>query len=142
MVSPENNPSSPPPSSPPSSSPPVPADSKSASEIAEFVALGLPDGLYNSDRLTPEFKKNIVAPYATEEGKISLIRNASALNTNHTMMIAHRHKDIDLPTLILWGVHDPWQSINDGEKLAQLANKGEVNNKIKSSIEFPFYDDD
>ena len=92
--------------------------SKSASEIAEFVALGLPDGLYNSDRLTPEFKKNIVAPYATEEGKISLIRNASALNTNHTMMIAHRHKDIDLPTLILWGVHDPWQSINDGEKLA------------------------
>jgi haloalkane dehalogenase len=69
--------------------------------------------------LTPEFERNIIAPYSTEEGKISLIRNASSLNTNHTTMLVHRHPEISAPTLALWGVHDPWQKIKDGEKLAK-----------------------
>lgn len=92
---------------------------KSANDVANFIASGLPDGLHNSDRLTPDFERNIVAPYSDEEGKISLIRNASALNTNHTMELVDRHKEITAPTLVLWGVHDPWQTIGDGEKLAQ-----------------------
>jgi len=92
---------------------------KPAAEVAAFVASGLPDGLHNAERLTPEFERNIVAPYSDEEGKISLIRNASALNTNHTMELVDRHKDITARTLVLWGVHDPWQTIGDGEKLAQ-----------------------
>jgi len=92
---------------------------KTPREVADFVASGLPDGLYNRGRLTDEFRAGIVAPYSDEEGKISLIRNASALNTNHTMMLVDRHKDIRAPTLVLWGVHDPWQTIKDGESLAQ-----------------------
>ena len=91
---------------------------KPASEVAAFVASGLPDGLHNRDRLTPEFERNIVAPYSDEEGKISLIRNASALNTNHTTMLIDRHGEIAAPTLVLWGIHDPWQKIADGERLA------------------------
>ncbi len=93
--------------------------SRPAAEIAEFVASGLPDGLHNLGRLTPEFARNIVAPYNDEEGKISLIRNASSLNTNHTTMLVHRHLEISAPTLVLWGVHDPWQTIGDGERLAE-----------------------
>ena len=92
---------------------------KPAAEVADFVASGLPDGLYNRDRLTPEFARNIVAPYSDEEGKISLIRNASALNTNHTTELMDRHGEIAAPTLVLWGVHDPWQTIGDGERLAR-----------------------
>ena len=91
---------------------------KPAKEVAEFVASGLSDGLHNSERLTAEFREAIVAPYRDEEGKISLIRNASALNTNHTTALVDRHKNIDVPTLVLWGVHDPWQTIGDGERLA------------------------
>ncbi len=91
---------------------------KPAQEIAEFVADGLPDGLYNQTRLTNEFRQGIVAPYSDEEGKISLIRNASSLNTNHTTALIDRHQDISAPTLVLWGVHDPWQKITDGERLA------------------------
>lgn len=91
---------------------------KPPKEVAEFVASGLPDGLHNSERLTAEFREAIVAPYSDEEGKISLIRNASALNTNHTTALVDRHKNIDAPTLVLWGVHDPWQTIRDGERLA------------------------
>jgi haloalkane dehalogenase len=92
--------------------------SKRASEIAEFVNSGLPDGIYNKRRLTDDFRAGIVAPYSDDEGKVSLIRNASALNTNHTMMLVDRHREIRAPTLVLWGVHDPWQTIADGERLA------------------------
>jgi len=92
---------------------------KPAAQVAAFVASGLSDGLHNAARLTPEFERNIVAPYSDEEGKISLIRNASALNTNHTTELMDRHKDIAAPTLVLWGVQDPWQTIGDGEKLAR-----------------------
>jgi pimeloyl-ACP methyl ester carboxylesterase len=90
---------------------------KPAAEIADFVASGLPDGIHRPERLTEEFRAGIVAPYADDEGKISLIRNASALNTNHTMALVDRHASIAAPTLVLWGVHDPWQTIADGERL-------------------------
>ena len=91
---------------------------KPAAEIAEFVTTGLPDGIHNVERLTDEFRSGIIAPYADEEGKISLIRNASALNTNQTMALVDRHREIIAPTLLLWGVHDPWQTIDDGVRLA------------------------
>ncbi len=93
--------------------------SRSPREVAEFVASGLPDGLHRPERLTPEFRAGIIAPYSDEEGKISIIRNASALNTNHTMSLVDRHRDISAPTLVLWGVHDPWQRIGDGERLSR-----------------------
>lgn len=92
---------------------------KTPAEVAEFVASGLADGLVNPERLTESFKRGIVAPYSDEEGKISLIRNASALNTNHTMALVDRHREIAAPTLVLWGVHDPWQTLADGEQLAR-----------------------
>ncbi len=87
-------------------------------EIVEFVASGLSDGLHNTDRLTAAFRAGILAPYHSEQGKVSLVRNASALNTNHTMALVDRHGDIDVPTKLIWGVHDPWQTIADGERLA------------------------
>lgn len=92
---------------------------KAVQEVVDFVAGGLPDGIHHAERLTPEFRAGIVAPYADEEGKISLIRNASALNTNHTMALVDRHGEIAAPTLVLWGRHDPWQTIRDGERLAE-----------------------
>jgi len=92
---------------------------KSVQEIVDYLVGGLSDGISRPERLTREFQEGIVAPYANEEGKISLIRNASALNTNHTMALVDRHKDITAPTLLLWGVDDPWQTIADGERLAR-----------------------
>jgi haloalkane dehalogenase len=91
---------------------------KPAADVAAFVAGGLAAGIHNPERLSREFREGIVAPYADEEGKISLIRNASALNTNHTMALVDRHAEIAAPTLVLWGVHDPWQKIDDGVRLA------------------------
>jgi len=92
---------------------------KAAGEVAVFVAGGLPDGISHADRLTPSFVKGIVAPWSDEEGALSLIRNASALNTNHTMELVDRHASISAPALVLWGVHDPWQPLSDGRRLAE-----------------------
>ncbi|WP_017324272.1 alpha/beta fold hydrolase [Synechococcus sp. PCC 7336] len=93
--------------------------SKSTQEIVAYLTDGLSEGISRPEQLTSEFKEGIVAPYANEEGKISLIRNASALNTNHTMALVDRHKDILSPTLLLWGIDDPWQTIQDGQRLKQ-----------------------
>jgi pimeloyl-ACP methyl ester carboxylesterase len=92
---------------------------KPPDEIVQFVDSGLADGIHNEDRLTDEFREGIVAPYGDEQGKISLIRNASSLNTNHTTALIDRHSTIVAPTLLLWGIHDPWQKIEDGERLAE-----------------------
>lgn len=90
---------------------------KSINEIADFLLDGYQMGLSNSKMLTQTFKEGIRAPYLTEQGKVSLIRNASSLNTNHTTSLVRRHKDIKAKTLLLWGIDDPWQTIADGRRL-------------------------
>lgn len=92
---------------------------KPINEIADFLKEGFELGLSRPETLTKYFIDGIRQPYLTEEGKISLIRNASSLNTNHTTNLIHRHKNISAETLVLWGVDDPWQTIRDGERLAE-----------------------
>ena len=58
----------------------------------------------------------LLAPYSTEVGKLSLIRNASALNTNLTTEIAPLLPSINVPTMILWGEDDVFQPIAYGER--------------------------
>lgn len=91
---------------------------KSNAEMREFLVAGFADGLSRKEQLTSEFIEGIVAPYVTDAGKISLIRNASALNTSHTTMLIDRHSAITAPTLLPWGADDPWQPMSDGERLA------------------------
>lgn len=91
---------------------------KSNAEIRDFLVGGFDDGLSRKEQLTPEFVDGIVAPYINDEGKVSLIRNASSLNTNHTTMLVGRHRQIMAETLLVWGEDDPWQPIADGERLA------------------------
>jgi pimeloyl-ACP methyl ester carboxylesterase len=60
----------------------------------------------------------LLAPYSTEIGKLSLIRNASALNTNLTTEITSLLPEIQAPTRIIWGADDKFQVIGYGERLA------------------------
>ena len=60
----------------------------------------------------------LLAPYATDVGKLSLIRNASALNTNLTTEIVDRLPSIRVPTMILWGADDRFQPVEYGRRLA------------------------
>lgn len=65
-----------------------------------------------------EVLDGLLAPYRTEVGKLSLIRNAAALNTNLTTEISGRLPRVDVPTLILWGEDDKFQLVKYGERLA------------------------
>ncbi|MDB5862505.1 MAG: Alpha/beta hydrolase fold protein [Betaproteobacteria bacterium] len=60
----------------------------------------------------------LLAPYATEVGKLSLIRNAAALNTNLTTEITPLLSGITAPTLIVWGEDDKFQPVKYAERLA------------------------
>ena len=60
----------------------------------------------------------LLAPYTTDAGKLSLIRNASALNTNLTTEITGRLTAIQMPAMILWGAEDRFQPVEYGRRLA------------------------
>ena len=60
----------------------------------------------------------LLAPYTTEAGKLSLVRNAAALDTNHTTEITPLLSEIEAPTLILWGEDDRFQPVKYAERLA------------------------
>jgi haloalkane dehalogenase len=90
---------------------------KPPEEIAAFVRAGLPDGISRAHRLTDEWQDGIIAPYSDAEGALSLIRNAASLNTNHTSALTALLSTITTPTLLLWGVDDPWQSFEDALRL-------------------------
>lgn len=61
----------------------------------------------------------LLAPYGTEVGKRSLIRNAAALNTNLTTEMTSLFSHINIPTLVLWGEEDRFQPVHFGQRLAQ-----------------------
>jgi len=92
--------------------------SRPVADLVEALEESLAMGLSNPERLTAEFREGIIAPWASEEGKLSLLRNASALNANQTMALVDRHGTIKAPTLILWAMDDPWQKVEDGQRLA------------------------
>lgn len=60
----------------------------------------------------------LLAPYRTEVGKLSLIRNAAALNTNLTTEISEHLSTLQTQTLILWGTEDTFQVFKYAERLA------------------------
>ncbi|MEM8503583.1 MAG: alpha/beta fold hydrolase [Cyanobacteria bacterium P01_D01_bin.1] len=91
---------------------------RSVADLVEALEESLTAGLSNPQQLTPEFRSGIIAPWNSEEGKLSLLRNASALNANQTMALVDRHSSISAPTLILWAMDDPWQKSEDGRRLA------------------------
>ena len=72
-------------------------------------------GLYTDD--PPQgFIDGMLAPWQSEEGRISLERCAVATNTNHTTEI--EYGSIAVPTLLLWGGEDVLQSVDYAERLA------------------------
>lgn len=88
------------------------------SDLVAALDESLEAGLSNPECLTPGFRDGIIAPWNSKEGKLSLIRNAGALNPNQTMALVDRHGSIAAPTLVLWGLDDPWQRSADGQQLA------------------------
>jgi pimeloyl-ACP methyl ester carboxylesterase len=65
-----------------------------------------------------ELLDSFLAPCTTEVGKLSMVRNAASLDTNHTVEISPLLSKLDVPTLVIWGQDDRVQPVSFGERLA------------------------
>jgi len=88
----------------------------SASAAVKMLKQALKQGFATSPE--DELLDGILAPYTTEVGKLSLIRDAAALNTNLTTEVTHLLPRVNAPTLVLWGEADVFQLVKYGERLA------------------------
>jgi pimeloyl-ACP methyl ester carboxylesterase len=80
-----------------------------------FLKQALKQGFYKNP--SKDVLKSMIHPWTSKEGFISLIRNAASLNTNHTTEITHRLPQIKVPTLIIWGKEDKFQSVSYARRL-------------------------
>lgn len=71
-------------------------------------AMAPPDGLVDG----------LLAPYSTEVGKTSLVRDAVALDTNQTQELVPRLPHVAVPTRVMWGADDTLLPVKWGERLA------------------------
>ncbi len=61
--------------------------------------------------------EGLLAPYGTEVGKTSLVRDAVALDTNQTLELVPRLMHVAVPTRVVWGVDDAFLPVKWGERL-------------------------
>lgn len=86
-------------------------------EITDILRRDLQKG-HGPSADTEAFAEDMMAPYDTPDARLSLVRDACALNTNHTMELAGRLGEVDVPALVLWAEDDPWQPLDDAHRLA------------------------
>lgn len=89
---------------------------------------GLLDGLFRdtlySDDPDDAFVQGMLAPWNSEEGVTSVVRNASATNTSHTTEVDPA--SITAHTLLLWGTEDEFQPIQWAERLVEDIDRCEL----------------
>lgn len=89
----------------------------SAAKTLRVLRQGLLMGFHSSP--DSAWLDGLLSPWRTEAGKLSLVRNASALDTNHTTEITRLLPAIGVPALVLWGEEDPLVPVKYGEWLAR-----------------------
>ncbi|MEO0560788.1 MAG: alpha/beta hydrolase [Chloroflexota bacterium] len=90
-------------------------DKNQGDQLARTFIQRLPDGIHHKDRATTELLEGWMAPYMSDVGKLSLIRNAAALNTNHTMELLDALQEVPRP-LLLWAAKDQFQPLATAER--------------------------
>jgi pimeloyl-ACP methyl ester carboxylesterase len=60
-----------------------------------------------------------VRPFATLEGRASLVRHIRALDARETAMLAPALRNIACPATVLWGAQDPFLPMSIGRRLAE-----------------------
>jgi pimeloyl-ACP methyl ester carboxylesterase len=83
--------------------------------LEERMAFVFDEGLYGDPDDHAEFCAGMRAPWQSEAGRRSLVRNAISTNTNHTTELDYGRVEAD--TLLLWGADDVLQSIDYAERL-------------------------
>lgn len=101
---------------------------ETARETSVEELQGMFDGLFRDtlygDDPSEEFLEGMKAPWNSEEGVTSVVRNASATNTSHTTEIDPGA--VTAETLLLWGAEDEFQSIDWAERLQEDIDGAEL----------------
>lgn len=87
----------------------------SAASMGKLLAQAVQRGFMQPQ---PELIEGLLAPYMTEVGKLSLVRDAAALDCNETMELLPLLPSLQTPALILWGENDAFQLADYGRRLA------------------------
>jgi pimeloyl-ACP methyl ester carboxylesterase len=86
------------------------------------------EGTYDDSRATETFVDGLIAPFVDPKRPVAaLARNASALNTNHTLELIGSLDQITAPALLLWGVPGSKQHVGYAERLADNISATERN---------------
>jgi len=92
---------------------------ETARETSVEELQGMLDGLFRDTLLGDDhdetFLDGMKAPWNSEEGVTSVVRNASATNTSHTTEVDPA--DVTADTLLLWGTEDEFQPVQWAERL-------------------------
>ncbi len=108
-----------------------------ASTLLTLLGQALKQGFHSSP--DDELMSGLLAPYRTEVGKLSLIRNAASLNTNLTTELTPLLPRLRIPTRVLWGEDDGFQAVRFGERLARDIPQAELI-RIKDARHFVMFD--
>lgn len=92
------------------------ADRKfTANSAARVLREALRPGFVSPD---DELIEGLLAPYATEAGKLSLIRAAGALDASQFFEVLPKLPELAAETLVMWGASDAFQPLSSGKRLA------------------------
>jgi|AntDeeMetagen192_2_1112575.scaffolds.fasta_scaffold00436_4 pimeloyl-ACP methyl ester carboxylesterase len=113
---------------------PATIESMSVEGLQEMLDGMFRGGLYGDHAADEEFIEGMKSPWNSEQGLVSLSRNAIGTNTSHTTEVDP--SEIDATTLLLWGADDEFQPISYAERLeseipnAELVGLDEANHWV------------
>lgn len=86
------------------------------SAIHKRLAKALSPAFVNAEH--EELLHGLLAPYASEIGALSLVRDCAALDCSETMELIPYLPSLQIPSLVLWGEKDAVQPLDSGRRLA------------------------
>ena len=85
--------------------------------LRRVFRIGLRRAYHPSHPVSESTVEAYVQPLRTAAGRYALSRSAAQLLTPESVSLATRYREVDLPTLLLWGRDDPVVPLRVGERL-------------------------
>lgn len=95
--------------------------------LVEGFMESLRQGMVRKERVSEEIAEKYASPFNSAEGKKAYLRAARALDYRDTMKIAEDLKNIEIPTIIVWGEEDNFLPVSR-EKVIQGHKQLKVHN--------------
>ncbi len=102
--------------------------------LVEGFMESLRQGMVRKERVSEEIAEKYASPFNSAEGKKAYLRAARALDYRDTMKIAEDLKNIEIPTIIMWGEEDNFLPVSQGKRLSKVINSSKFITVTMQSI--------